>query len=315
MDLLTNAIESIQLGVEDFTSDKHSRLLAAVRNIHAGILLLYKEALRRLSPESSNEVLIKAKIIPKRNSEGKLIFIGDGNTVNNNQIQERFKGLSIYTEWDRFYRINKIRNEIEHHYTEVTQNALRGVISDAFIIVRNFITNQLGGNPHELLGDETWQTMLDVSEVYNAEREECEQLLQSINWESKALKEGILEISCQSCGSQLLRPEAKNVRYDEVKLQCRSCGEVYDPESFIPRAIKEALYADAYLSYTDGGDDPYVDCPECGEDTYVVDEGRCAFCGYEAEHTCELCGNTIPPSELSASPLCGYCEHMLEEDD
>jgi hypothetical protein len=61
MDLLTNAIESIRAGVEDYQDGSHGRLLAAVRSIHAGILLLYKEALRRASPAGSNEVFIKAK--------------------------------------------------------------------------------------------------------------------------------------------------------------------------------------------------------------------------------------------------------------
>ncbi len=56
MDLLTNAIESIRTGVEDYEEGSHGRLLASVRSIHAGILLLYKEALSRLSPAGSNEV-------------------------------------------------------------------------------------------------------------------------------------------------------------------------------------------------------------------------------------------------------------------
>jgi hypothetical protein len=57
VDLLTNAIESIQLGVEDYRAGTRPRLLSAVRNIHAGILLLYKEKLRRLSSTDSNNVL------------------------------------------------------------------------------------------------------------------------------------------------------------------------------------------------------------------------------------------------------------------
>ncbi|PYU23337.1 MAG: hypothetical protein DMG30_11925 [Acidobacteria bacterium] len=50
MNVLTNAIESIQVGVEDYQLGTRPRLLSAVRNIHAGILLLFKEALREVSP-------------------------------------------------------------------------------------------------------------------------------------------------------------------------------------------------------------------------------------------------------------------------
>jgi hypothetical protein len=50
MNLLANAIESIQVGVEDYQAATRPRLLSAVRNIHAGVVLLFKEALRRRSP-------------------------------------------------------------------------------------------------------------------------------------------------------------------------------------------------------------------------------------------------------------------------
>ena len=58
MDLLTNALQAIQIGVDDWRTGDHARLLSAVRNIHSGILLLYKEALRRLSPEQVDSLLV-----------------------------------------------------------------------------------------------------------------------------------------------------------------------------------------------------------------------------------------------------------------
>jgi hypothetical protein len=39
MDLLTNAVASINVGVEDYKTGVPERLLSAVRNIHAGVLL------------------------------------------------------------------------------------------------------------------------------------------------------------------------------------------------------------------------------------------------------------------------------------
>jgi hypothetical protein len=96
MDLLTNAIESIRAGVEDYEESSHGRLLAAVRSIHAGILLLYKEALRRTSPAGSNEALLKATIVPRRSVTGAVEFVGDGRkTVDVQQIRERFNALGL----------------------------------------------------------------------------------------------------------------------------------------------------------------------------------------------------------------------------
>jgi hypothetical protein len=59
--LLENAIVSMQLGLEDYASEDHRRVLSAARNLYAGVLLLCKEVLRRLSPAGSNDILIRTK--------------------------------------------------------------------------------------------------------------------------------------------------------------------------------------------------------------------------------------------------------------
>jgi hypothetical protein len=129
MDLLTNAIESIQVGVEDYKAGTRPRLLSAVRNIHAGILLLFKEALRRHSPRESNEVLVMAKIAPARDKKGRVVFTGEGKkTVDAQQIRERFAALGINTDWQRFDRINDARNDVEHLFPKLDQKALEGLI-------------------------------------------------------------------------------------------------------------------------------------------------------------------------------------------
>lgn len=316
VDLLKNAIGSIRLGVRDWGSKDHDELLSAVRNIHAGILLLYKEALRRLSPPGSSEVLLKMVINPARDADGNLIFVGQGKkTADVQQIRDRFTSLGIATDWPRFKRINSVRNDAEHYFPTVKESQLRGLISDAFVIVRDFVVSQLNENPRDLLGEDAWQEMLKVSEVFEPERRECERLLDSIDWVSDALRRGVRELACEECGSPLLRPNHSPARYDDIELECRACGENESHESFVPRAITTVLEYEKYLAAKDGGETPYVSCPECGEEAYVVEEGRCAACAHEAEHTCSMCGCNIPPEELEFSPLCGWCEHMMSKDD
>ena len=134
MDLLTNAVESIQVGIEDYLAATRPRLLSAVRNIHAGILLRYKEALRRESPEGSNDVLLMAKNLPSREPHRGVVIVGVGKkTVDTPQIKERFEGLGISTDWNRFERINEVRNDVEHLYPRLDQNSLAGLISDSFL--------------------------------------------------------------------------------------------------------------------------------------------------------------------------------------
>ena len=92
MNLLTNGIESIQVGVQDFETGTRPRLLSSIRNIHAGILLLYKEALRRHSPPNSEEALLKARGVPVRDQDGNVTFVGHGTkTVELWQIKEHFE--------------------------------------------------------------------------------------------------------------------------------------------------------------------------------------------------------------------------------
>jgi predicted SprT family Zn-dependent metalloprotease len=231
------------------------------------------------------------------------------------EIEERFKALSITTDWKRFDKINRVRNEVEHFYTNLTQAALQGLIADSFLLIRNFIQSELGAEPHDLLGDQTWQTMLHVSEVYEEEKKQCAELLDKINWESDVLASCVFDLSCEVCGSELLKPKGQTTSYQDVVLVCSSCGAEEDFESFIPRAVQDALSAEAYISIKDGGESPYVCCPECGQKTYIVEENRCAACGESVETTCVMCGNEIPPEELDSSPMCSWCAHMSSKDD
>lgn len=315
MDLLTNAIDSIRAGVEDYETGTPARLLSAVRNIHAGILLLYKEALRRESPDNTNNVLMMAEIIPIRDARG-IVFVGHGTkTADVRQMKERLNGIGFVTDWKRLERINKVRNEVEHLHPSMDQKALRGLISDSFILIRNFITDELNEDPLVLLGEKTWQTMLEVAEVYQKEKLGCEQLKAQVEWISSALKEGLEDLTCSNCGSDLLRPGLVRTPYTQVSLECISCGESEDAVSYIPKAISSALSMASYGAAKDGDETPYVRCPECGQKTYVIDERRCALCEHEAEHTCERCGMEIPAEELDSSPFCGYCLHMMGKND
>lgn len=303
--------------MEDYQEGSQARLLAAVRNIHAGILLLYKEALRRLSPNNSNEVLVKAKVSPTRDPNGNIIFVGVGKkTVDVQQIKDRFTELKITTDWPRFDRITVVRNDVEHYYTKADKRALESVISDAFVIIRNFMTAELKEDPLALLGDATWEALLKIFEVYEAERNECEEILSKVDWKSEALKKGVFDLTCPSCSASLLRPEGDYTDYSEsMGLQCRVCGEVSSASDFVPRAIASALEGDSYESVKDGGDEPYTLCPVCNLETYIMVEHQCAHCGESVEQTCDRCGNEIPASELHSAPLCGYCEYMMSKDD
>lgn len=316
MNLLTNAIEAIQVGVEDYKKGCRPRLLAAVRNIYAGLLLVYKEALRRRSPLGSEEVLIKAQVRFQEDSSGKVVAVGTGqNTVGVHQIQAHFTDLGITTDWQKFKKIQKTRNDVEHYYSTINAKALQGIIANTFVILRDFIATELNEDPKTILGETTWNEMLQVAEVNQAERKECDEAIESIDWDSPTLSDAVQSLRCAECGSDLLLPTPANSPRDQVSLECRACGNEETAEELIPRAISDGLSYERYLSFTDGNELPYVSCPECSEETYVISEKRCAYCGYGAKHTCCLCGSDIIPEELDSSPFCGWCAHVGSKDD
>jgi len=313
MKLLNNAVVSIHIAMQDYDALQKGRMLSAVRNLHAGILLLFKEKLRRLSPPDSRDILLMAKSEFIKNAEGKVISVGAGRkTVDVKQIQERFGNLAVKTDWKRFEEINRLRNEIEHYFTNVSQDAMRSMISNTFLIIRDFITAELDDDPQDLLGEEAWKKMLTVSDVLEKERSTCQEAITAIDWESHSLAEAISDLTCAECGSPLLFPVQKE---REANLRCRSCGEEEKFDHYAPRALMEHFAADNHYSYKDGGDPVTITCPFCFEDGYVVAENKCVLCGESCETTCSCCGNEIPVCELNDGSLCGYCDHMLSKDD
>jgi hypothetical protein len=202
MQLIDNAIESIRVGIADYQTGGRPRLLSAVRNIHAGILLLFKEKLRQLSPKDG--VLMMAKIVPAKDAISKVVFVSQGRkTADVEQIRERFKALGISTDWDRFKKISDARNDVEHWYPKMDQKALLGLISNSFLIIRDFLSLELYSNPRQMLGEDTWKAMLAVSEVYQAHARECDALIAQIPWPSDVIKRGVLNIACPDCGAGL----------------------------------------------------------------------------------------------------------------
>ncbi len=301
------------MALEDYSSKQNGRMISAIRNLHAGVLLLYKEKLRRLSPPNSNEVLIKQKVVFQKMTGGGLMSVGSGKkTVDIVQIQDRFDTLGVQTDWKRFEKINALRNDIEHYFSAVNRGAMAGAISDTFLIIRDFIHAELGENPQDLLGDAAWAKMLSVSEVFEKERDLCQKALTAIDWESAGLAQAVLEVTCSECGSPLLYPLKPD---HTTKLLCRSCGEEDTFKNYAVRAISEYFAAANHYAAKEGGDPESIFCPHCGEEGYIVEENRCVICEESCVQTCSFCDNSIPVHELSDGSLCAYCEHKLSKDD
>ena len=316
MSILQNGIDSIALGIEDYKSSDPRRLISCTRNLLAGILLLFKHKLKELSPADSDDVLIKQRILPIIDSKIGLMWKGKGKkTVDIQQIRERFDNLGIVLDWDKVEQINNFRNDIEHYYSQLSQNAIRSLIANSFIIIRDFVRIHLERDPLTLLGSETWRVLTDVAEVYEKEKQECIQNIKAIDWKSYSLENALIEFCCPECGSGLI--DVNNGASDKFTAEfiCRSCGTSWTSEPMIEQAIGDYFGAQNYSAIKDGDEPATITCPNCGKDTYILEEDICVACEESIERTCHRCGMEIPACELNGDGYCGWCAHMMLKDD
>lgn len=311
MSILNNALDSIAIGLEDFESSDERRIISSTRNIFAGILLLFKHKLCELSPEGSDEALIKQQVLPEIDGAGTVNWVGKGKkTVDVQNIKDRFESLEISVDWKRLERINKYRNDIEHYYSTLNNESVQQLISDSFIIIRDFIADELGEDPKVLLGEEYWKILVDVNEVYEKEKLACNEALERLNFYSDEICNALIEYHCSKCGSGLLGSNDFG-NAAEAAFICRACGNETHYEDIANDAVNEFYAYAVYSAHKDGGDTPVVDCPLCGHGTYIFYEGICVSCGDSATHECVRCGCGIPPEEISDGNLCGYCAYRF----
>ena len=315
MTIIKNAIDSIQIGIEDHQANDDRRNISAVRNISAGILLLYKEKLCQLSPKDNKELLIKQNIRPVRTEDGTIQFEGKGHkTVDVQSIKDRFKSLNIEVDWSRFDNINRLRNDLEHYYTSESPDTVREIIAKSFLLIRDFLTEQLKLDPQEVLGNNAWSVLLSVTEIYMAEEKSCQISLEKVDWVYSTVTDSIKYLRCTNCHSSLIEAPDSDEYYTSIPLRCRSCNEDFTFDEVIEQCIDDSLGGEAIQSVMDGDHTPYDTCLSCDKETFIYAEGKCVACEYEMEHTsCEMCGEGLRLEDQWNEGKCGYCQYKWEK--
>ena len=138
-EIFDNAITSIVLGIEDFETGTDDRMLSAARNYYAGLLLLAKECLVRAAPQADAMDVIGAKFKPKPDGEGGVDHEVVGyTTVDLTHLKSRFKDFGL--EWPDadINKLQRFRNDIEHHHLKEPVSALGEAIASSFPMVVDF---------------------------------------------------------------------------------------------------------------------------------------------------------------------------------
>jgi hypothetical protein len=316
MNLLQNAIDSITLGVEDYGNPDSRRAVSCTRNIVAGILLLFKHKLSLLSPPGSDEVLIKQQVLPTFDPSVGLQWQGKGKkTVDVLQIQERFDSLDIEVDWQRMKHITNYRNDIEHYFSVLPHDAVRTLITDSFVIIRDFIRNELKQDPRAILGSSAWAVLTEVAEIYEKEKQECQEHLEAVDWEYACLESALIEYRCSKCGSGLIDVTVNGARRETSAFICRSCGKQSSFEELASLAVSDYFAESNYRLGKDGDGPETITCPSCNQDTYVLEENVCILCHVTVERECRGCGTQIHYEELDGGEYCSWCAHMMSKDN
>lgn len=318
MSIMDNAIGAIQLAIEDFPSNDDRRVHSAIRNLHAGILLLCKVQLQRLSPTGSDEVLLKQKVEPHKAADGSITWQGTGKkTVDQQFIKERFGSLGISIDWKRLDKINEIRNNTEHYFFQGTRSQADEAFAEACVLIRELLVDILGEDPVVLIGEDLWTRLFENKQVFDIEYKACQESLSAIHWLDAA--SGVPDsISCPNCSSRLVRQRSpKNVDPHSAEFYCTSCTAVADVADIVLHAFDQIYGDEAYSAAKDGGEAPVIDCPECGQDVFVVQFGSCALCGFEVpdDAQCAICGETLSAHDYyEHDGLCSYHAYVAERE-
>lgn len=318
MSLLGNAVGAIQIAIEDFHSNDERRVLAAIRNLHAGILLLCKVKLQRLSPTDSDEVLLKQSIRPQLVADGSIKWVGTGTKTTDQQaIKERFKALKIPLDTKRLESISQTRNMAEHYYFSGTRRQAQEAFAEGCILIRHLVMDVLDEDPTALIGEEAWSALYENRLIFDRELQACRATLEPLVWLSGAA-DVPENIQCPNCGSKLVRQlDELNSDPHMASFRCTACGQTADVEAVVLHVLDEVYGADAYIAAKDGGDPPVEDCPECGLESYVVERSACALCEFSVPKgaDCAICGEPLTAHDYAENGgLCGYHAHVRDRE-
>lgn len=329
--LRENALTSIRLGIEDFQRSKlekekggdPARALSAVRNLFAGILLLfkYKIAISVDDPDDAPALIFNPpEVLPHADGNGGVEWRPVGKfkrtTIDVNTIKKRFEGFGIDVDWLTVDKLQECRNHLEHLHPANTLGEVAGFVADLFPVLRDFIQTQLNEQPADLLAT-AWPVMLAHHEFFADTSAACKAA-----WADAGIPEmmqpWLERCQCEECGSTLIRPRADDIedgasvrKQDATfKYVCVSCSH---SDLIGPLMIKELN--DAYdYDPRDGGEAGVEECNECNRSTFVISEQHCVWCGAELDYpACKACSEPLRQEDQFNGGFCGYHLNLYEK--
>lgn len=329
--LKENALTSIRLGIEDFQRSQlikeqggdPARALSAVRNLFAGILLLFKYRIA-VSVDDPDEafalIFNPPEVLPQADGNGGIEWKPVGKfkptTIDVVTIKKRFHGFGIEVDWPTINKLQDCRNHLEHLHPANTLGEVADFVAELFPVLRDFILTQLNEQPAELLGT-AWPVLLAHHNFIMDTIAACEAAWADAG-APEMMQPWLERCQCEDCGSSLLRPSQEDIdegasienQDDTFRYVCVACGH---SDLIGPLMVKELNDADDY-DPRDGGEADVEECNACGRSTFVISEQHCLWCGAELDYPeCTLCEEPLRQEDQSNGGLCGYHLHAYEK--
>lgn len=329
--LKENALTSIRLGIEDFQrsdtplekNGDPARALSAIRNLFAGVLLLFKYKLATSvdDPEDAARLIFNPpEVLPQPDGNGGVDWQPVGKfkrtTIDVATIKKRFEAFDIDVDWTTIEKLQECRNHLEHLHPANTLGEVAGFVAELFPILRDFVQRHMNEQPAELLGT-AWTAMLAHHTFFMDTSAEC-----SAAWNEAGVPElmqpYLENCQCEECGSSLLRPNSDDVEdgmsvenYDrEFRYVCVACGH----SDLIAPLMLQKLEDSHDYDPRDGGEPTLENCFECHRDTFVIGEQQCLWCKAELDYAeCNVCGEALRQDGQFNGGLCSYHNYVFEK--
>ncbi|MEB0042645.1 hypothetical protein [Pseudomonas sp. MH10] len=329
--LRQNALTSIRLGVEDFercrlngdAGGDPARALSAIRNLFAGVLLLFKYKIATCvdNPEDAAALIFNPpEVLPHSDGNGGIEWVPAGKfrptTIDVATIQKRFEAFRIEVDWAVINKLQACRNHLEHLHPAHTLGEVADFVAELFPVLRDFIQTELEELPASILGD-AWQIMLLHHNFFVDTTEQCAEA-----WSDACVPQGmepwLEECKCPQCSSTLLAPVQANLdaadtvesNDDIFQATCMACGHT----TLIAPLMIDALERAHSYDPRDGEEPSVESCNLCSRDTFLIDEQSCLWCAAELEYTeCEICDEGLRQEDQDNDGLCSYHAHSYEK--
>lgn len=325
-ELFENAISSIQLGFEDYVASKKDsrRILSAVRNVHAGILLFLMSAIKSHTPNQSDILIRKQFTLEIKNDQVIPVAINK-KTINRDEIIERLKIVNKPLDSESIIlleKLGKIRNDVEHHFTADPATKIQEYIFDAFWLIKKLRSLYSNLTDNDFFGEFIYSELMKDDESYRRQVELCYEKWAKLNLNAieKRMPEKIFDLASEQFAPEMTKclnkiykneTEDRKIEYKCIieflsDIECNKCKSNFIEPNELSQDLWPQLYCNSCRNILDFKDviEEHLEkffayeIAKAGSKGGIFALERCPKCNlgcylnFTNDDKCLFCGNT-----------------------